>query len=124
MLQSGSLPEIGWKVDEDSLLGMPRCFLSISHSLPHPSYTSLQFRNWGRDILAEGNIPRAAASFADSVQPGASSLLSPSQLSDLQMMLDIFPGYTDDDLLDAQVGEMDHVMLLSLIWFTWMFEGV
>jgi hypothetical protein len=69
-------------------------------------------------MLAEGNIPRAAASFADSVQPGASSLLSPSQLSNLQMMLDIFPAYTDDDLLDAQVGEMDHIMLLSLILFT------
>ena len=64
----------------------------------------LQFQYWGRDLLPEGETSRTAAAFADSLQPGASSMLSSSQLSDLQMMLDVFPAYSDDGLKDSQVG--------------------
>lgn len=53
-----------------------------------------------------------ASAFADSLQPGASSLLTSSQQSDLQLMLDTFPAYTDQDLKDAQVGNDGFTVIL------------
>jgi hypothetical protein len=51
---------------------------------------------WGRRLAQHcSEDPREANSFVEALKPGASSSLPTESLVELQMMLDMFPSYTE-----------------------------